>query len=249
MNRVGREGRGESVWLGFFLYHVLGDFVPALRAPRRRRARRSATPTYRRRPRQALNDAGLGRRLVPARLLRRRHAARLGAQPRVPHRRAGAGLGGALRRGAARARRAGHGGGRRAARRPRRRPDPPALARRSIATRTTPATSRATCPASARTAASTPTPPSGWCARSPSSGGATAPPHYSRCSSPIQHAGTPERVAVYQVEPYVVAADVYGVAPHVGRGGWTWYTGSAAWMYRVALESVLGVRSKRARPW
>ncbi|HEV7733462.1 MAG TPA: glycosyl transferase [Candidatus Binatia bacterium] len=46
----------------------------------------------------------------------------------------------------------------------------------------------------------------------------------------------------YCVEPYVVAADVYGVAPHVGRGGWTWYTGSAAWMYRVALESVLGVR-------
>jgi cyclic beta-1,2-glucan synthetase len=46
----------------------------------------------------------------------------------------------------------------------------------------------------------------------------------------------------YQVEPYVVAADVYGVAPHVGRGGWTWYTGSSGWMYRVALESVLGVR-------
>ncbi|MEZ4239402.1 MAG: glucoamylase family protein [Myxococcota bacterium] len=46
----------------------------------------------------------------------------------------------------------------------------------------------------------------------------------------------------YKVEPYVVAADVYGSEQHVGRGGWTWYTGSAAWMYRVALESVLGVR-------
>ena len=44
-----------------------------------------------------------------------------------------------------------------------------------------------------------------------------------------------------QVEPYVIAADVYGVEPHVGRGGWTWYTGSAGWMFRVALESVLGV--------
>jgi N,N'-diacetylchitobiose phosphorylase len=58
--------------------------------------------------------------------------------------------------------------------------------------------------------------------------------------SPVTRGGDPERIAVYKVEPYVVAADVYGVAPHVGRGGWTWYTGSAGWMYRVALESVLG---------
>jgi N,N'-diacetylchitobiose phosphorylase len=57
---------------------------------------------------------------------------------------------------------------------------------------------------------------------------------------PIHHADTPERVARYRVEPYVVAADVYGEPPHVGRGGWTWYTGSAGWMYRVALESILG---------
>jgi cyclic beta-1,2-glucan synthetase len=47
-------------------------------------------------------------------------------------------------------------------------------------------------------------------------------------------------VETYKVEPYVMAADVYAVAPHIGRGGWTWYTGSAGWMYRVALESVLG---------
>ncbi|HEX6534189.1 MAG TPA: hypothetical protein VF041_06305 [Gemmatimonadaceae bacterium] len=59
--------------------------------------------------------------------------------------------------------------------------------------------------------------------------------------SPVSHARTAEEVAVYRAEPYVIAADVYGVAPHVGRGGWTWYTGSAGWMYRVALESVLGV--------
>jgi cellobiose phosphorylase len=58
--------------------------------------------------------------------------------------------------------------------------------------------------------------------------------------SPVVHGGSPERAARYQVEPYVIAADVYGVAPHVGRGGWTWYTGSAGWMYRIALESVLG---------
>jgi cyclic beta-1,2-glucan synthetase len=63
-----------------------------------------------------------------------------------------------------------------------------------------------------------------------------------RMLSPVSHAADPESVRRYQVEPYVVAADVYGVAPHVGRGGWTWYTGSSGWMYRVALESVLGVR-------
>jgi cyclic beta-1,2-glucan synthetase len=59
---------------------------------------------------------------------------------------------------------------------------------------------------------------------------------------PPSHARTPEDVAVYQVEPYVVAADVYAVPPHVGRGGWSWYTGSSGWMLRVALESVLGLR-------
>jgi cyclic beta-1,2-glucan synthetase len=58
--------------------------------------------------------------------------------------------------------------------------------------------------------------------------------------SPVSHGDSAERIAVYKAEPYVIAADVYGVAPHVGRAGWTWYTGSAGWMYRVALESVLG---------
>ncbi|MFN3651926.1 MAG: GH36-type glycosyl hydrolase domain-containing protein [Armatimonadota bacterium] len=58
--------------------------------------------------------------------------------------------------------------------------------------------------------------------------------------NPIWHGDTPEAVAKYKVEPYVVAADVYGVPPHTGRGGWTWYTGSASWMYRVGLEALLG---------
>ncbi len=58
---------------------------------------------------------------------------------------------------------------------------------------------------------------------------------------PVYHTRTPRRMEVYQAEPYVVAADVYGVAPHVGRAGWTWYTGSAGWMYRVGIESVLGL--------
>jgi cellobiose phosphorylase len=59
--------------------------------------------------------------------------------------------------------------------------------------------------------------------------------------NPVNHARTPEETAVYKVEPYVVAADVYAVAPHTGRGGWTWYTGSAAWMYRLMVESLLGL--------
>ena len=62
--------------------------------------------------------------------------------------------------------------------------------------------------------------------------------------NPIQHAATPEAVQRYRVEPYVVCADVYSVEPHVGRGGWTWYTGSAGWMYRAGLESILGFQVK-----
>lgn len=60
--------------------------------------------------------------------------------------------------------------------------------------------------------------------------------------NPINHGKTPEDVAIYKAEPYVMAADVYGVAPHTGRGGWTWYTGSAGWMYQLVTESFLGLR-------
>ncbi|MEO8841086.1 MAG: glycosyl transferase family 36 [Kofleriaceae bacterium] len=59
---------------------------------------------------------------------------------------------------------------------------------------------------------------------------------------PIRHSSTPEAIARYQVEPYVSCADVYSVAPHVGRGGWTWYSGSAGWLYRAGVEAILGVR-------
>ncbi len=64
--------------------------------------------------------------------------------------------------------------------------------------------------------------------------------------NPINHARTPEEVERYKVEPYVVAADVYSVAPHAGRGGWTWYTGSAGWMYRAGVEGILGIRREGA---
>jgi cyclic beta-1,2-glucan synthetase len=65
--------------------------------------------------------------------------------------------------------------------------------------------------------------------------------------NPIRHATRPEDVARYRVEPYVVAADIYSEPPHVGRGGWTWYTGSASWLYRVALEVILGFRLRGDR--
>ncbi len=60
--------------------------------------------------------------------------------------------------------------------------------------------------------------------------------------NPVNHARSREETGIYKVEPYVVAADVYAVPPHTGRGGWTWYTGSAAWMARLILESLLGLR-------
>lgn len=64
--------------------------------------------------------------------------------------------------------------------------------------------------------------------------------------NPINHARDAGQVERYKVEPYVVAADVYSVAPHVGRGGWTWYTGAAGWMYRAGLEGILGIRREGA---
>jgi cyclic beta-1,2-glucan synthetase len=65
--------------------------------------------------------------------------------------------------------------------------------------------------------------------------------------NPLTHACTPEEVATYKVEPYVVAADVYTAKGQLGRGGWTWYTGSASWMYRVGLEGILGLRKRGDR--
>ena len=59
--------------------------------------------------------------------------------------------------------------------------------------------------------------------------------------NPVNHGSTAQREATYWIEPYVVAADVYALPPHVGRGGWSWYTGSAGWMYRFVLESLLGI--------
>jgi len=65
--------------------------------------------------------------------------------------------------------------------------------------------------------------------------------------NPVNHGKSAERIGTNKAEPYVVAADVYAVPPHTGRGGWTWYTGSASWMYRLIVESLLGLRLEKDR--
>ncbi len=60
--------------------------------------------------------------------------------------------------------------------------------------------------------------------------------------NPVNHAASAAAIATYKVEPYVMAADVYALEPHTGRGGWSWYTGSAGWTYRLIVESLLGLR-------
>ena len=64
--------------------------------------------------------------------------------------------------------------------------------------------------------------------------------------NPINHGGTHEAMMTYKVEPYVVAADVYAVSQHSGRGGWTWYTGSAGWLYQLIVDAVLGLKRRGA---
>lgn len=63
--------------------------------------------------------------------------------------------------------------------------------------------------------------------------------------NPVNHARSADAVATFKTEPYVVAADVYALPPHTGRGGWSWYTGSAGWLYRLILESLLGLRLRK----
>ena len=70
-----------------------------------------------------------------------------------------------------------------------------------------------------------------------------------RLLNPIYHSDTPEKAERYHVEPYVVAADVYSAERYLGRGGWTWYTGSSGWMYRLGVEAILGLCREDERLW
>jgi cellobiose phosphorylase len=60
--------------------------------------------------------------------------------------------------------------------------------------------------------------------------------------NPINHTSQPQQIERYKVEPYVMSADIYAAPPHTGRGGWTWYTGAAGWMYRLSVETLLGLQ-------
>jgi cyclic beta-1,2-glucan synthetase len=68
-----------------------------------------------------------------------------------------------------------------------------------------------------------------------------------RLASPIHHSADSAQIRRYRVEPYVIAADIGALSPHAGRGGWTWYTGSAAWAWRFVVEAMLGLRREHGR--
>ena len=240
MNLVGAGGKGESVWLGFFLYAVLTQFSEL--------ARRRDEP---RSPTRCASEAA-----------RLRDSIEQHGWDGDWYRRAyfddGSPLGSAATpsAGSIRLRRAGRCCPARAIRSARARRWMRSIGNSSAATRAgpvagsavrpiaipIPATSGLRAAACARTAASTRTPRSGPRWRSSRSVTRERAWEIATMINPINHARTPDSSAVYKTEPYVIAADVYALAPHTGRGGWTWYTGSAGWMYRLIVESLLGLR-------
>jgi cyclic beta-1,2-glucan synthetase len=240
MNRVGREGRGESVWVGFFLYDTLGAFAPICeRRGDGERARRYVT--HREELAKALNDAGWD-----GAWYRRAYyddGTPLGAAGNSECRIDALAQAWAVISGAASSDRA-------------------AQALEAVETQLVvhdPGLIRLLTPPFDRDAhdpgyikgyvpgirenGGQYTHAATWVVRAVAElGNRARAAAYLEMLSPVSHAASAERLAVYQVEPYVVVADIYGVAPHLGRGGWTWYTGSASWLYRVAVESVLGVQ-------
>jgi N,N'-diacetylchitobiose phosphorylase len=239
MNRVGREGRGESVWLGFFLFAILDDFIPL--AESRDDAERAARyREYRDRLGESLNDAGWDggwyRRAFYD------DGTPLGTASGDECRIDAIAQAWSVLSGAAPAERAEialdaaeqH------------------LVREEeklIRLLTPPFDNTENDPGyikgylpGIRENGGQYTHGALWVVRALAElGRAERATKLLEMLSPITHGRTPSEVEVYRAEPYVIAADVYSVAPHVGRGGWTWYTGSAGWMYRVALESLLGL--------
>jgi cyclic beta-1,2-glucan synthetase len=246
MDRVGNQGRGESVWLGFFLYRGPAALRRTGRTPRRLRLRHHLPQPRRQVLAHHIEEERLGRQVVPPRLLRRRHAARLeqNDECRIDSISQSWGVLSGAADPAARTRR--DAGSRCAPGAARRRPDPAARSafrqgragpglyprlrarrareRRPVHPRRDLDRDGLRAPGRCRTA---------W--------------ELTRMINPVSHASTPEACAIYKAEPYVMAADIYAVAPHVGRGGWSWYTGSAGWMYRLIVESLLGVERKGER--
>ncbi len=247
MNLVGAQGRGESVWLGWFLCSVLESFAEAIE---NRQPGRELAATWRQRAariRTAIEQRGLGRRMVSARLLRQRRAARFPCQRGSPHRFAAAVVGRYLR---ARATRTGRARAMESAERHLVRErdrlvllfDPPF-------DRSLPNPGYIMgYPPGMRENGGQYTHGALWMAMAwarMKEGGRAA--HLLQIMNPIELNRTPEDVARYRGEPYVVAADVYAAPGHVGQSGWTWYTGSAGWMYRIWIEEVLGFRLRGDR--
>jgi cyclic beta-1,2-glucan synthetase len=244
MNRVGEKGRAKASGSDGFCRRR-----SCHSRPWPRRAARMAAPPggAHAAALQQVARAGVGRRLVPAGLLRRRNAARIGREHRMPNRLDRPIVERDFRSRRSHPRRARHGERGKPAR-PARRRSRVALhaALRSHCARSglhqrVPARysrKRRTIHARRHLGRDRAGHPRAW--RSGNSG-------YSRFLNPISHTSSRADVQRYKVEPYVVAADVYSVAPHVGRGGWTWYTGSASWMYRAGLEWILGFRVRAGK--
>ncbi|NVZ11065.1 glycosyl transferase [Allochromatium humboldtianum] len=245
MNRVGREGRGESVWMGFFLYRVLSDFLP-LCERRGDQARIDRYRTCQAELERALETSGWdgdwyrrayyddGTPLGSAAdqecridALAQSWAALSGAAPR------------------ARAEQALNALERHLASEP----------GRLIRLLTPPFVDTPRDPgyikgyvAGVRENGGQYTHAACWAVAAMAElGRREQAASWLARLSPVSHTQTSSDVQRYRLEPYVVAADVYGEPPHVGRGGWSWYTGSAGWWYRVALESVLGLRVENER--
>jgi N,N'-diacetylchitobiose phosphorylase len=241
MNRVGREGRGESVWLGFFLHGILDDFIPVCEA-RGDGERVERYRAYRASLAEALNAQDQGWDGEWYRRAYYDNGAPLGSAANDECRIDAIAQAWAVLSGVAPAERA--------------QQALDALEQHLVSEREgiirllTPAFDRTPHDPGyikgylpgVRENGGQYTHAALWAVRALAQAGRTErAARLLKMVSPVSHGRTPDEVAVYQAEPYVIAADVYGVAPHVGRGGWTWYTGSAGWMFRVALESVLGI--------
>ncbi len=226
MNRVGAGGQGESVWLGWFLHATLSTFAPLAEA-RGEFVRAAAWRQHADRSGVRARARSVGRRLVPAWLLRRRDAARLREQLRMPDRLDRAVVGRDLRCRGSCTREAVDGLRGRAPRPPRRRADPAIHATlRPVAVR--PGLHQGL-PAGIRENGGQYTHAAAWSviAFAMLGDGDRAAELFTMLN-PIHHAGTRTEVHRYKVEPYVACADVYAEPPHVGRGGWTWYTARRA---------------------
>ena len=240
MNRVGREGRGESVWLGFFLYEILGDFLPYVDA-RGDHVRAERYRKHRTELRHALNTTDAGWDGEWYRRAYYDNGAPLGSKTSDECKIDVIAQAWAVLSGAAPADKA------------QRALD--AMEQHLVSERE--GIIRLLAPAFDKT----PNDPGYikgylpgvrenggqythgalWAVRALAEAGRSErAAKLLDMLNPVTHGSSAENIDVYKAEPYVIAADVYGVAPHVGRAGWTWYTGSAGWMYRVALESVLG---------